>query len=198
MMRRIMLLLPLIFFFGCGGPEVKMAKVELEGVTVKIEAINAKITLPENYVECSFEGYKRLLAAGENEKEFMSKFKFRSLPKGSKVFYNSESIGNHILFINGGYVPFDRELAKQFIALQHSKWTETWEEMGISAERIQSAFMESGTANIVKVRYHLLLEPNYTYVTQYVITRNKRSFAFSVFNPSEDDFQDYITSIKFY
>ncbi len=196
------LILPFLFttlLFGCENKETNYSAPVVQGNSFKIETIGATIIFPKNYVEASFDGYKALLMAGDDStNNWPDRFKFSSLPKGSHVYYNSNSLSEHILFINGGYIPFNKELAKEFIAVQHFKWTKTWEKMGISSERVETKYMESGTANIIKVRYYLIIGLNRAYITQYVITRNKRSFAFSVFNATEDDFQDYITAIKFY
>lgn len=199
----LMYVLPLlILIISCGESEQKK-EGGLDGHTmVNINSHQLKIYLPNHYkyipievlhafmkeqIEAKHQDLGKRLDKLEKENAFTSDYAF---------FMDSTNTQNVIGFEKGPHMPLTKPQAVQHISMRKGQLEDRWKQKGIMYRFIDSRFANGKNFQRVKIRYEVFFPKKPYFMTEYLISTDKKTVRITVKNVEDKDYQYLIDKIQ--
>ena len=168
---------------------------------VEISFLDGKVLLPKNYQLTRPEHFRDKLVAldslgysYQSIQEAIHKMQLSSMD--FLIFTDTADVENHILFYSAKYFSLNPTVAKQYIAMLQQRVESKWQVNGLTYNRIESKFLKTNYAKIIKVKYIQYLMRGERYHTQYLVSTKYRTFAVMMNNYDDLDLQEALTRLK--
>ncbi|WP_147299183.1 hypothetical protein [Winogradskyella eximia] len=170
----------------------------------RIELLNLKMKIPNNYDKISSDYFSDILEKSIyrnkfTEFELKSMDRYRKFGSNAEIFVDNDDITNVIIFHGADYIKMSKEALELYIEMVDGNIFADAELKGIEYKRLEGEFLNYGLAEVVKVKFSQTYhqdESTKTYLTNYLVSHNLKSFGIIVINKENIDFQYVLDNFK--
>ncbi|WP_405570948.1 hypothetical protein [Winogradskyella sp. Asnod2-B02-A] len=203
-MRRIFLFFVFVGFLNCNSKKNSESTESLNAKLQRIDLLNLKIKIPNNYDKISSNYFSDILENSIYSNEFTeyelkSMDRFRKFGSNAEIFVDNDDITNVIIFHRADYIKMSKEALELYIEMVDGNIFADAELKGIEYKRLEGKFLNYGLAEVVKVKFSQTYhqdESTKTYLTNYLVSHNLKSFGIIVINNENIDFQYILDTFK--
>jgi len=157
------------------------------------------VPLPEYYVPISLESF---LKKFKNDSSYVDTYweiegKYKNLkdsPFDFQFFIDKHIKQNSILVVEGEYIDLNKDLAGIYSGMLEKQMIKEATEKGLENDIIENRFFSNTRKKIIKIKMRSRSEFGDSFLTQYIITENNRTYMINVSSLTRDDFEELIKS----
>ncbi len=199
MKKFVLMFLLLSTFGGCKTKVKNQPSYDLQ--TIKIDFAEANLKIPTSYSLNSLEEVKEKLLKIDVKNNFILNSIIgienqQSIPYDAFIYLDSTKIYNNIWFIEGEYVELTKSICQLYLEQLEHDLQNSWEAQNIKYKRLENKYLSGEKAQFVKIKYKLTYNELSLYLTQYLISTNRKTFAIIVTNETKEDFESFIKKME--
>jgi hypothetical protein len=203
-LRRIFLFFVFVTFLNCNSKKNSESTESSNAKLQRIELLNLKMKIPNNYDKISSDYFSDILEKSIyrnkfTEYELKSMDRYRKFGSNAEIFVDNDDITNVIIFHGADYIKMSKEALELYIEMVDGNIFADAELKGIEYKRLEGEFLNYGLAEVVKVKFSQTYhqdESTKTYLTNYLVSHNLKSFGIIVINKENIDFQYVLDNFK--
>ncbi|RED45151.1 hypothetical protein DFQ10_10218 [Winogradskyella eximia] len=203
-LRRIFLFFVFVTFLNCNSKKNSESTESSNAKLQRIELLNLKMKIPNNYDKISSDYFSDILEKSIyrnkfTEFELKSMDRYRKFGSNAEIFVDNDDITNVIIFHGADYIKMSKEALELYIEMVDGNIFADAELKGIEYKRLEGEFLNYGLAEVVKVKFSQTYhqdESTKTYLTNYLVSHNLKSFGIIVINKENIDFQYVLDNFK--
>ena len=168
-----------------------------------IEFLERKIKLPDNYEKFTIQEMFELSNQYGDHPEGYVKQQFTRLrnleSSGAKIefFAEKDNMLNNVSFMLGEYLPLDKSLVHTYVNLLEGQVFKEADQFESEYKILESNFLQNKYIKAIKVKFEISSSDGKRYMTQYIITYQKKTFTMVVENRNNIDLESVLTNFPY-
>ncbi len=197
--------IPLLFILlaSCSNHSNQNKKSDLKETNFKevnIEFLERELLIPESYSLISPEMLENKLKESTTESKLLKYIesnmnKLKGLPYEFVLYADKNNINNIILIQSSDYIPLNENLSNKYFEFLDMQMKNEKSIPEITFTKIETQFITTATANAIKAKYLQELDGIKKYLTQYIVTSDRKTFGIVSGNFENIDFDEIINEI---
>lgn len=165
-----------------------------------IEFLEREILIPENYSLISPDILKNKLMELNTESKLLKHIeysieKLKGLPYEFVLFADNENLNNIILIQSSDYIPLNERVSNLYFEMLDNQIKSESLKVQIKSTKIETQFITTASANVIKAKYLQELDGVKKYMTQYIVTSERKTLGIVAGNFENIDFDEIINEI---
>lgn len=174
--------------------------IETNFKEVNIDFLEREILIPEKYSLISPDILKNKLMELNTESKLLKHIeysieKLKGLPYEFVLYADNENLNNIILIQSSDYIPLNERVSNLYFEMLDNQIKSESLKVQIKSTKIETQFITTASANVIKAKYLQELDGVKKYMTQYIVTSERKTFGIVAGNFENIDFDEIINEI---
>ena len=174
--------------------------IETNFKEVNIEFLDREILIPENYFLISPEILENKLKELNTESKLLKHIeysieKLKGLPYEFVLYADNDNLNNLILIQSSDYIPLNERVSNLYFEMLDNQIKSESLKAQIKSTKIETQFITTASANVIKAKYLQEVDGVKKYMTQYIVTSERKTFGIVAGNFENIDIDEIINEI---
>lgn len=202
-MKKTYFLVLIYIFASCNNNSKQVKSSDLTAINYKeefIEFLEREILIPENYSLISPDILKNKLMELNAESKLLKHIeysidKLKGLSYEFVLYADNDNLNNLILIQSSDYIPLSERVSNMYFEMLENQINSESLKTQIKSTKIETKYINTATANVIKSKYLQESDGVKKYMTQYIVTSERKTFGIVAGNFENIDFDEIINEI---